>query len=131
MAGGLGAIYDGWRDGLIRMLAHSEAYIDFPDEDLPDTIFGEIATTTGDLIAKISNHLDDGQRGERLRDGVYIVILGPPNVGKSSLLNLLACRDAAIVSRPQARPRDVIEVHLDLAVIRYCRRHGGASGSGG
>lgn len=114
MDGALARLYDGWREALIHALAHLEAYIDFPDEDLPPDVAraveGEIAT----LRDQIAAHLDDGHRGERLRDGLHIAIVGPPNAGKSSLVNALARREAAIVSATAGTTRDVVEVHLDL-----------------
>ena len=115
MAGELGALYDGWRARLVRLLAHGEAAIDFADEDVPATVTADAAAEADGLIAAIAAHLDDARRGERLRDGVRIAILGAPNVGKSSLLNRLARRDAAIVSPVAGTTRDVIEVALDLA----------------
>ena len=115
MAGELGALYDGWRARLVRLLAHGEAAIDFADEDVPATVTADAAAEANGLIAAIAAHLDDARRGERLRDGVRIAILGAPNVGKSSLLNRLARRDAAIVSPVAGTTRDVIEVALDLA----------------
>lgn len=115
MRGALGEIYEGWRSTLIHSLAHLEADIDFPDEDLPEGVAGQILPRIEALIAELSDHLADDHRGERLRDGLFVVILGAPNVGKSSLLNLLAGRDAAIVSAQAGTTRDIIEVHLDLA----------------
>ncbi len=111
--GALQRLYDDWRTVGLRALAHLEAAIDFPDEDLPDGIAGEVKTALASLQGEIGAHLDD-RRGERLRDGLHIAIIGPPNAGKSSLLNLLAQRDAAIVSETAGTTRDVIEVHLDL-----------------
>ena len=114
MAGELGALYEDWRARLMKALAHIEADIDFPDEDLPD---GIVPVVRGDLIAvgeEVTKHLADNRRGERLREGFQIVILGAPNAGKSSLLNRLAQRDAAIVSEIAGTTRDMIEVHLDL-----------------
>ncbi|MBE88137.1 MAG: tRNA uridine-5-carboxymethylaminomethyl(34) synthesis GTPase MnmE [Rhodospirillaceae bacterium] len=112
--GVLGDLYNSWRDKLLPCLAHLEAAIDFPDEDLPEGVELAIGPTVKTLIQEIENHLEDGHRGERLRDGLKIAIFGPPNVGKSSLLNWLARRDAAIVSETAGTTRDVIEVHLDL-----------------
>ena len=114
MAGALGQLYEGWRADLISALAHLEADIDFPDEDFPDGVSLGQRPILGRLAAEISDHLEDGHRGERLRDGCHMVILGAPNVGKSSLLNALARRDAAIVSSQAGTTRDVVEVHLDL-----------------
>ena len=115
MDGALSRLYEGWRDRLIRIMAYIEVVIDFPDEDIPDD---QIKTKSPDLEIlrdEILKHLNDGSRGERLRDGITITILGAPNAGKSSLLNLLSKRDVAIVSPMAGTTRDVIEVHLDVA----------------
>ncbi len=112
--GVLAALYDGWRHDLAQALAHVEAAIDFSDEDLPDTIVDRVRHTIERVHSGISLHLDDNHRGERLRDGLFVAIVGAPNVGKSSLLNRLARRDAAIVSDLAGTTRDVIEVHMDL-----------------
>ncbi len=98
----------------MRNLAHLEAEIDFVDEDLPDDISAGMNAEIRSLINDIDRHLADRQRGERLRAGVSIAIVGAPNVGKSSLINALAQREAAIVSARAGTTRDVIEVHLDL-----------------
>jgi tRNA modification GTPase len=113
MDGALHRLYEDWRTLGLRTLAHLEAAIDFPDEDLPAGIADEVHAGITRLQAEIAAHLDD-RRGERLREGLHVAIIGPPNAGKSSLLNLLARRDAAIVSETAGTTRDVIEVHLDL-----------------
>jgi tRNA modification GTPase len=113
--GHLGTLYRGWGDRLLRLLAHLEAAIDFPDEDLPPEIEARVATETASLATEIARHLADGHRGERLRDGIAVAIVGPPNAGKSSLLNQLARREAAITSPIAGTTRDVIEVAIDLA----------------
>ncbi len=115
MEGGLARLYDGWRDALMRALAHLEAAIDFPDEDLPPAVADSVWAAVGDLRSAIAGHLAEAPRGERLREGLHVAILGAPNVGKSSLLNRLARREAAIVSASAGTTRDVVEVHLDLA----------------
>ncbi|TAJ86463.1 MAG: tRNA uridine-5-carboxymethylaminomethyl(34) synthesis GTPase MnmE [Reyranella sp.] len=113
MDGALHRLYEDWRAKGLRALAHLEAAIDFPDEDLPEGLADEVRVAVTGLQKEISAHLED-RRGERLRDGLSIAIIGPPNAGKSSLLNLLARREAAIVSETAGTTRDVIEVHLDL-----------------
>ncbi len=112
--GELGRMYEEWRARLIRSLAYLEAAIDFSDEELPDDLAEKQNAEIEALSKEIARHLDDKNRGERLREGFSIAILGPPNAGKSSLLNALAKRDAAIVSATAGTTRDVIEVHLDL-----------------
>jgi len=114
MGGALNTLYSDWRERLVKSLAHLEAVIDFPDEDLPEETAAALWGDVDALEKDIAAHLADGGRGERLRDGVHVAIVGPPNAGKSSLLNLLAKRDAAIVSDTAGTTRDVIEVHLDL-----------------
>lgn len=115
MGGALAELYDGWRRELIRACALAEAAIDFPDEDLPPGLGNDLAAAIDCLDRALAAHLADGRRGERLRSGLQVAIVGAPNAGKSSLLNRLAGRDAAIVSEIAGTTRDVVEVHLDLA----------------
>ncbi|MGN6515057.1 MAG: tRNA uridine-5-carboxymethylaminomethyl(34) synthesis GTPase MnmE, partial [Rhizomicrobium sp.] len=112
--GALSELYESWRAELIRAVALTEAVLDFPDEDVPDNILNTVRNIAGDLTEKICEHLNDGRRGEILRDGVKLTVFGKPNSGKSSLLNSLAQRDVAIVSEIAGTTRDVIEVRLDL-----------------
>ena len=114
MDGALAKLYEGWRTGLLALLARLEAAIDFPEEDLPAGLIAETGAAIAALQEEIATHLGD-RRGERLREGLSIALLGAPNAGKSSLLNYLAGRDAAIVSARAGTTRDVIEVHLDIA----------------
>ncbi len=114
LAGSLGRLYEGWRERLLRSLARVEAEIDFPEEGLPPEIWASVRREIAALSQEIAAHLADGGRGERLREGVAVAILGPPNAGKSSLLNALARRDVAITSAIAGTTRDVIEVQLDL-----------------
>jgi tRNA modification GTPase len=115
LAGGLGRRYEAWRGALARALAYLEADIDFPDEDLPAGVSGAARAELDRIRREIAGHIDDEHRGERVRDGFRIAIIGAPNVGKSSLLNRLAQRDAAIVSTSAGTTRDVVEVRMDLA----------------
>jgi tRNA modification GTPase len=113
--GGLFQLYEGWRQRLISAMAQLEATIDFSDE--PDVAAGTLRKARVEveaLVHDIARHLDDGQRGEVLREGFRVVLAGPPNAGKSSLLNWLARREVAIVSEEAGTTRDVIEVKLDL-----------------
>jgi len=114
LGGELGALYDRWRERLVRALAHCEAAIDFPEDDLPDELVASVSPIVGEVAAEIAAHLDDDRRGEMLREGCQVAVLGAPNVGKSSLVNAIARRDVAIVSDTAGTTRDVIEVRLDL-----------------
>ncbi len=112
--GALGRTCEAWRGRLLRALAHLEADLDFPDDDLPQDAAAAVRPVLHGLAAEMATHLGDDRRGERLREGVHVAILGPPNAGKSSLLNAIARRDAAIVSERAGTTRDVIEVQADL-----------------
>jgi tRNA modification GTPase len=115
MKGLLGDRAESWRQKLIQALALVEAAIDFSDEaDVPENLVAPALTIARELEGEIALALADGGRGERLREGLVVAIAGPPNAGKSTLLNLLAKREAAIVSPYAGTTRDVIEVHLDL-----------------
>jgi tRNA modification GTPase len=112
--GGARALYESWREELVKAQALAEAGLDFADEaDVAADAAVQADASVAKLLAAMTTHLSD-RRGERLRDGFRVVIAGPPNAGKSSLLNALARRDVAIVSEEAGTTRDVIEVHLDL-----------------
>jgi tRNA modification GTPase len=115
LQGGGSRFYEGLRAETIAALARLEATIDFPDEEIPAETLREVGQGVKRLQSAIGAALADKGRGERTRGGFHIVILGAPNVGKSSLLNRLAGRDAAIVSARAGTTRDVIEVHMDIA----------------
>lgn len=112
--GELASLYEGWRRALVEAVALLEASIDFSDQDLPEGIVGGLEEVLGTLESAIARHLADGHRGEKVREGVHIAIVGEPNAGKSSLFNLLARREVAIVSELPGTTRDVLEVVLDL-----------------
>jgi len=115
LKGLIGERAETWRRRLIEALALVEAGIDFSDEaDVPENLVMPALLAAQQLRDEIGSVLADGGRGERLRDGLVVAIAGPPNAGKSTLLNRLAGRDAAIVSPYAGTTRDVIEVHLDL-----------------
>lgn len=107
-------LYEDWRTRLIGAAAWAEAAIDFADEEIPEAVFEKSRSALGDIIQEIQTHLDDRHRGELVRDGLNLTVIGNPNVGKSSLVNALAKRDVAIVSDIAGTTRDVIEVHLNL-----------------
>lgn len=115
--GALAERYAGWSARLTRLLAHQEAAIEFAEDGLPGTLEDEVRQAGAALAAEIGAHLDDGGRGERLREGLWAAIVGAPNAGKSSLLNALAGREAAIVSARAGTTRDVVEVRLELAGV--------------
>ena len=106
--------FNSWRDKLLKILSHIEAKIDFPDEDLAKDILTNIQKTSDQVSSEIQKTLNDQKVGERIREGFKIAIVGPTNSGKSSLLNYLSKRDAAIVSEIAGTTRDVIETHLNL-----------------
>lgn len=115
MGGALSNLYQSWANDLVKALAYAEAQIDFSEEDLTDDeVKSHITPVLTRITDAIQSHLDDGNRGEILREGIKIAIIGAPNAGKSSLMNALAKRDVAIVSDTAGTTRDVLEVHLDL-----------------
>ncbi len=115
LKGLIGDRAEAWRQKIIEALALVEAGIDFPDEaDVPKDLVAPALGAAQQLRGEIGARLADGGCGERLREGLAVAIAGPPNAGKSTLLNRLARREAAIVSPYPGTTRDVIEVHLDL-----------------
>ncbi|XP_038077003.1 tRNA modification GTPase GTPBP3, mitochondrial-like isoform X2 [Patiria miniata] len=115
MEGDLGQLYEAWRLRLIKCVAHVEAFIDFSeDENIEEGVLDQAQAGVKQLVTDIQAHLDDNRCGERLRSGVQVAIIGQPNVGKSSLLNLLCQRPAAIVTPIAGTTRDVIESAVNI-----------------
>ena len=114
LSGKVSKKYQELRNRLLKILANVEAKIDFPDEDLPEDILKNIKNETHDIIKIINSILNDNKVGEKIRDGFKVVIVGPTNAGKSSLLNYLSKREVAIVSEIEGTTRDTIEVGLNL-----------------
>ncbi len=114
LSGDLGQKCAGWRKDLIRAVALLEATIDFAEEDIPDTLVSEVDSLASSVMADLDQQISGRYVAERIRDGFEVAIIGAPNVGKSTLLNRLAGRDAAITSEHAGTTRDVIEVRMDL-----------------
>ena len=115
LGGGLSRRYDAWREILVEALAMLEAAVDFPDEELPSDVAARARPALERLLGELDAALGDEARGRRVREGFRVALIGAPNAGKSSLLNALAGRDAAIVTPTPGTTRDVIEVPIVLA----------------
>lgn len=113
--GAIGKLVDGWRDRLIRAAALLEASIDFADEDVPEDVLPEVEALLRSVHGELVKEAKGARVRERIRDGFEVGIVGPPNAGKSTLLNRLAGREAAITSEYAGTTRDVIEVRMDLS----------------
>ncbi len=114
MQGGLSNKVEEWRKDLIRAVALIEATIDFADEDIPQDVSPEVRELLNGVLDDLHQQIDGSFAAERIREGFEVAIVGPPNAGKSTLLNTLAGRDAAITSEIAGTTRDVIEVRMDL-----------------
>ncbi len=112
--GALAALYDGWRGRLLHAVAWAEAGIDFSEEEIPEDVLARARADASGIVEEIRKHLDDSLRGEIVRDGLHLTVIGPPNAGKSSLVNALARRDVAIVAPTAGTTRDIVEARLDL-----------------
>lgn len=115
--GGLSRVVEAWTAQLVRLLAHQEAAIEFAEDDLPTDLDRKAREGAAALRHDIAAHLAHAGQGERLRDGLAFAILGAPNVGKSSLLNALVGREAAIVSARAGTTRDVVEARMTLGGV--------------
>ncbi|XP_047554369.1 tRNA modification GTPase GTPBP3, mitochondrial isoform X3 [Lutra lutra] len=114
--GELGHLCHGWAKTLTKALAHVEAYIDFGEDDnLEEGVLEQADSQVRELELALSAHLRDARRGQRLRSGAHVVVAGPPNAGKSSLVNLLSRKPVSIVSPEPGTTRDVLEIPVDLA----------------
>lgn len=117
--GHVSRLYDGWRARILRIQAAIVADIDFSDEgDVPDSVAERVYEDIVDVRAELERHLKSHRQAEIIRDGFRVVIVGPPNAGKSSLLNALAGRDVAIVTDEPGTTRDLVEVPLDLGGLK-------------
>lgn len=114
MQGALSNKVEDWRRDLIRAVALIEATIDFADEDIPQDVSPEVSSLLSGVIEDLQQQVDGSFAAERIREGFEVAIVGPPNAGKSTLLNRLAGRDAAITSEIAGTTRDVIEVRMDI-----------------
>jgi len=114
MGGELKKIYDAWRDELKYALAYIEAYIDFPEEEIPEEELEKVNKKIYNVITLIKEHLKGSGRGKALKEGILFAIVGAPNVGKSSLLNALAQKDVAIVNQKAGTTRDILETYLNI-----------------
>ncbi len=117
LKGDLGLLYQNWRQELLSISSKIEAFIDFPDDDLPEEIIDHLESRVQNLNEEIKNHLNDNNQGEKIRQGFSLAIIGEPNVGKSSLINYLAQSEVAIVSEIAGTTRDVISAHLNIAGV--------------
>ncbi len=115
MDGKLSNLYNKWKKQIVKNLSYLEATIDFVEEEIPENLLNEQLNEIKSLIHELDIHLNDSNKGERLRDGFHIIIAGPPNTGKSSLLNHLSNRDIAIVSSQAGTTRDSIDAYLNIA----------------
>ena len=114
LSGNLKNLYSSWRQDLVKTLSYLEAFIDFPEEDIPENLYNDILNTVFKVKENITLHLNGNNVNERLKNGFNIVITGATNAGKSSLINTLTKRNAVIVSDIAGTTRDAIDINLDI-----------------
>lgn len=114
MEGNLKNLYSSWRADLVKILSYIEAFIDFPEEDIPETLYKEIIDTVFKVKSEIVSHLSGNNVNERLKNGFRVVIAGAANAGKSSLINALTKSETMIVSDIAGTTRDTVDINLDL-----------------
>lgn len=114
MEGNLKNLYTGWRENLVKILSYLEAFIDFPEEDIPENLYNDILNTVFKIKKDIEKHLSGNNINERLKNGFRVVITGSANAGKSSLINTLVKRNVVIVSDIEGTTRDAIDINLDI-----------------
>lgn len=115
MEGNLKNLYTSWRENLVKVLSYLEAYIDFPEEDIPENLYKDILNTVFKIKEEIEKHLQGNNVSERLKNGFRVVIAGAANAGKSSLINALTQKNTMIVSDIAGTTRDAVDVSLDIA----------------
>lgn len=115
MSGELKKKFHFWRRDLLKIISLLESSIDFIDEDIPKSLITDAKNKVEYLISNIALHLKDYRAGQRIKEGIKTIIIGPPNVGKSSLFNYLSQKDSAIISDIEGTTRDILEKHIDIA----------------
>ena len=115
MEGNLKNLYSEWRENLVKILSYLEAFIDFPEEDIPEYLYKDILNTVFKVREEVKNHLKNNNINERLKNGFRVVLCGATNAGKSSLINTLVKRNAVIVSDIAGTTRDAIDISLDIS----------------
>lgn len=114
MSGEFAKLCDSWREKLLKSQSLTEAYLDFPEEDIPEEVIEQSDAFRLELIESLEKMLSDKRKGEVLRSGIALAVLGEPNVGKSTMLNYLSKRDVAIISDIAGTTRDILETHIDI-----------------
>ena len=115
--GSLSVIFKKWNKKLLKLLAHYEGQIDFPEDEVPQNTGNRVIHQVIDLIKEIKFFLSDDKRGDIIRNGVEIAIIGQPNAGKSSLINQIVKKNVSIVSKTSGTTRDIIETKINLSNI--------------